>query len=122
MSALTGVSNRDMRSSLLGLCLLSAVTAACKAPRPPQSPAQPAEGESFVPPFEAEHPYRGPGLVLYGMRLVGERGACQLSITAFDHGRDIVFDVTKSRETPADWLDACPRSAPGEGGREVSRI
>ena len=98
------------------------MTAACKAPRPPQSPAQPVEGESFVPPFEAEHPYRGPGLVLYGMRLVGERGACQLSITAFDHGRDIVFDVTKSRETPADWLDACPRSVndPREHRIEVS--
>ena len=63
-----------MRLPLLGLVTLLALPAACTARLPARSgpgpaqaiptihPAQPVDGEWFDPPFEAAHPFRGPGL------------------------------------------------------------
>jgi hypothetical protein len=104
------------RLALLSFSLLSVVLPACShQPAPPRNGqtggTQTGAGESFVGPFTVEHPYRGPGLVLPGVLLVGERGSVLLSIDAFDSGRDVVFEVSRGRGTPADWLDACPMSA-----------
>lgn len=41
-------------------------------------------------------------------------------IAAFDDGREIVFFMSKTPLTPADWLDACPRS--GRDPREPQLV
>jgi len=74
-----------------------------------RQPARPA------PPFEAVHPMRGPGLILDDLRLVGEGGSFALSIGAFDHGRDIVFFMSRGPSSPIDGLTACPRSTKEPG-------
>jgi hypothetical protein len=42
--------------------------------------------------------------------MVGERGTFRMVIAAFEDGREIVFFMYRTPLTPADWLDACPRS------------
>ncbi|HKO93936.1 MAG TPA: tetratricopeptide repeat protein [Polyangiaceae bacterium] len=72
-------------------------------------------------PFESVNGLRGPGLSINGLHLSGERGSVRLMITAYDEGRDIVFQFLPREETPADWLAACPRSSedPKEARIEV---
>lgn len=127
-----------MRLSLLGAALALALVAACSSIACSSAPAaaspagvsgeeaeeltdfDPAE-EAAQQPFEAVNGLRGPALNINGLRLRGERGQVRLMVSAYDGGRDIVFQFLPRAEIPADWLAACPRSSdePGEPRVEV---
>jgi len=104
------------------------LAAACSTPPPVVSVASAgedsaAELEDFDPaqevaqqPFESVNGLRGPALSINGLRLRGERGSVLLMVSAYEEGRDIVFQFLPREQAPPDWLAACPRS--GEDSQE----
>jgi hypothetical protein len=117
---------------LLTVALCSLVSTAGCAPPAAQAPASAADPEQELAdldpaeeaprqPFESVNDLRGPALSINGLRLRGPHGSVRLMVSAYDEGRDIVFQFLPRGEIAPDWLSACPPSGeePQQPGVQV---